>query len=116
VALPRLEIAPDPYEALRGAHCAVVCTDWPEFRTLDLELVRRLLVYPILIDGRNTFDPQEVSSAGLTYYPVGRPMVEAGPRAQKLPAEAILQPSMVRSSPTSSVGLRQREQLLVSDK
>jgi UDPglucose 6-dehydrogenase len=115
-ALPRLEIAPGPYEALRGAHCAVVCTDWPEFRTLDLELVRRLLVYPILIDGRNTFDPQEVSSAGLTYYPVGRPMVEADPQAQSLPAGAIPQPSMVRSSPTPSVGLRQRQQLLASDK
>jgi UDPglucose 6-dehydrogenase len=73
--LPALEIAPDPYEAVRNAHCVVICTDWPEFRSLDLRGMKDLLIYPIVVDGRNMFDTAEMASTGLTYYPTGRPVV-----------------------------------------
>jgi UDPglucose 6-dehydrogenase len=72
-AFPDLRIADDPYEAVSGAHCIVVCTEWPEYRELDLEEVRRLVAYPIVVDGRNVLDPDRAQLAGLTYLPVGRP-------------------------------------------
>lgn len=72
-ALPELEIAEDPYEAVTGAHCVVICTDWPEYRELDLDRVRDLTAYPVVVDGRNALDPDRAELAGLTYIPVGRP-------------------------------------------
>ena len=71
-AIPELEVADDPYEALTGAHCVVICTEWPEYRELDLDRVRRLAAYPIIVDGRNVLDPDRAELAGLTYLPVGR--------------------------------------------
>ena len=70
--LPQLEPAVDPYEAARDAHCLVVATDWEEFKTLDLSRLRELLRYPVIVDGRNVFDPAEVHKESLSYYPVGR--------------------------------------------
>jgi UDPglucose 6-dehydrogenase len=72
-AIPELEVADDPYEALTGAHCVVICTEWPEYRELDLDRVRKLAAYPIVVDGRNVLDPDRAELAGLTYLPVGRP-------------------------------------------
>ncbi len=71
-ALPELQIADDPYEAVAGAHCVVICTEWPEYRELDLNRLRRLVSYPIVVDGRNVLDPDRAQSAGLTYLSVGR--------------------------------------------
>jgi UDPglucose 6-dehydrogenase len=73
--LPALKLAPGPYEAASGAHCLVVCTEWPEFRSLDLTRLRGSMRYPLVIDGRNLFDPGDMAAAGFTYYPVGRPVV-----------------------------------------
>ena len=72
-AIPELEVADDPYEALTGAHCVVICTEWPEYRELDLDRVCELAAYPIVVDGRNVLDPDRAEIAGLTYLPVGRP-------------------------------------------
>jgi UDPglucose 6-dehydrogenase len=71
--IPELEIAPDPYEACRGAHCLVLGTDWEEFRSLDVERLREELAYPVIVDGRNLLDPEEVAAHGFSYYPSGRP-------------------------------------------
>lgn len=73
--LPELEIAPDPYEAAAGAHCLVVCTQWEEFSRVDLERIRATMTYPIVVDGRNLFDPEQMRRAGFAYYPTGRPPV-----------------------------------------
>jgi UDPglucose 6-dehydrogenase len=72
-AFPDLQIAGDPYEAVTSAHCIVICTEWPEYRDLDLDKVRGLVTYPIVVDGRNVLDPDRAQLAGLTYLPVGRP-------------------------------------------
>ncbi len=74
-AMPELELAADPYEAADGAHCAVLCTDWDEFGTLDLARLRRAMRYPVLVDGRNMFDRADMEEAGFAYYPTGRPPV-----------------------------------------
>ena len=65
--VPGLETASDVYEALEGAHCVVMCTAWEEFRTLDLDKAKELLAYPIMVDGRNLFDPAEMMAKGFTY-------------------------------------------------
>ncbi|MGH2755754.1 MAG: UDP-glucose dehydrogenase family protein [Actinomycetota bacterium] len=74
--MPALEIATSAYEAVRDAHCVVLCTEWPEFLGLDLVKVRGLLRYPIFIDGRNLFDPADMEKAGLAYQATGRPVTE----------------------------------------
>ena len=71
--LSNLEIASTPYEAARGAHCIVVCTEWDEFRSLDLAKLREVTAYPIVVDGRNVYDYEPMLAAGFTYYPTGRP-------------------------------------------
>jgi UDPglucose 6-dehydrogenase len=70
--MPALQLATDAYAAVSGAHCLVLCTDWDEFRNLDLLKVSELMTYPIVVDGRNLFEPQEMAAAGFTYYPSGR--------------------------------------------
>ena len=76
--LPEIEIASDPYEAVNGAHCLVMCTEWDEFKGVDLGKVKELLAYPIVVDGRNFFDYDEMNELGFTYYPTGRAMDRRG--------------------------------------
>jgi UDPglucose 6-dehydrogenase len=71
--LPALELADDAYEAAAGAHALVVGTEWPEFRELDLTVLRGTMAYPLVVDGRNLFDPDEMARAGFWYHPTGRP-------------------------------------------
>jgi UDPglucose 6-dehydrogenase len=73
--LPELEIATDVYDALEGAHCAVICTEWAEFKDLDLSRVKAVMAYPIVVDGRNLFDSETMRAAGFAYYPTGRPAI-----------------------------------------
>jgi len=76
--LPEIEIAADPYEAASGAHCLILATDWEAFRHLDLVSLREVMAQPVLVDGRNLFDPVEMASAGFWYYPTGRQPVLQG--------------------------------------
>jgi UDPglucose 6-dehydrogenase len=55
-----------------GCDALVVATEWPQFKKLDLERARKALSHPILFDGRNLFDPQEMESLGFIYKSVGR--------------------------------------------
>ena len=71
--LSDLEVTDDPYMAAAGAHCLVVATGWEEFKHLDLAALRETMAYPVVVDGRNLFDPIEMSNAGFSYYPTGRP-------------------------------------------
>jgi UDPglucose 6-dehydrogenase len=56
-----------------GCDALVIATEWPEFKKLDLERVRRELTHPILFDGRNLFDPAEMEKLGFIYKSIGRP-------------------------------------------
>jgi UDPglucose 6-dehydrogenase len=71
--LPELAQAGDPYEALQGAHCAVLCTEWEELLALDPERVRAAMATPVVVDGRNALDENALVKAGVTYVPTGRP-------------------------------------------
>jgi len=70
---PGLKVVFDMYEALSGAHAAVVVTEWEEVRSLDLEKAASLMEAPkLLIDGRNLFDPETAEGSGLSYRGFGR--------------------------------------------
>jgi UDPglucose 6-dehydrogenase len=81
-----VEYASDAYEAARGADALLILTEWDEFASLDLDRLQQQLKYPIVIDGRNLYDPESMAARGFTYYSVGRPAVT--PEAQPLEAGA----------------------------
>jgi UDPglucose 6-dehydrogenase len=59
-------------EALEGAHGAVLVTEWPEFKDLDWNEIRGSMRRPLLVDGRNFLDREELRRAGYTYEGIGR--------------------------------------------
>ncbi len=61
------------YEALKDADGLVIVTEWNEFRNPDFQRVQQMLKEPVIFDGRNLFDPEEVLAKGIRYYSVGRP-------------------------------------------
>jgi len=69
----QLRYATDAYAAATDADAMLVLTDWREFAQMDLPRLNQALRYPIVIDGRNLFDPAEMSSHGFTYISIGRP-------------------------------------------
>jgi len=71
----RVVFTNSPYEAARDADALLILTEWDEFATLDLPRLRDLLKYPVVIDGRNLYNPESMAAQGFTYYSVGRPAV-----------------------------------------
>ena len=69
---PTLTYVEDMNDVAEGCDALVVATEWPEFKKLDLERAHKLLTHPILFDGRNLFDPQEMERLGFVYKSVGR--------------------------------------------
>ncbi|MFO0938439.1 MAG: UDP-glucose/GDP-mannose dehydrogenase family protein [Gemmataceae bacterium] len=61
-----------PYGALEGADALCLVTEWQEFRTPDFELIKRLLITPVIFDGRNVYDEKTMNHFGFTYYGIGR--------------------------------------------
>ena len=75
--------AKSAYEAANRADALLILTDWEEFSALDLDRVHAALRYPIVIDGRNLYDPEQMADHGLIYYSVGRPDVAPRTRVQR---------------------------------
>ena len=59
-------------QAVHQADALVICTEWKEFRTLDFNWLKQQLRSPVLVDGRNLYEPSTVSSTGLMYFGIGR--------------------------------------------
>jgi UDPglucose 6-dehydrogenase len=59
-------------DVAEGCDALVIATEWPQFKKLDLERARKLLSHPILFDGRNLFDAQEMEKLGFIYKSIGR--------------------------------------------
>ncbi len=70
--IPEMKVFDNPYETIRDCDALVLATEWDEFRNLDMRAVKVLLKRPILVDGRNIYDPAEMKAAGFTYLGVGR--------------------------------------------
>jgi len=70
--LPAVELMDDPYTMAQGCDALMVITPWNEFKNLDLERIRSLLKQPVILDGRNIYNPEYMISLGFTYQGIGR--------------------------------------------
>ena len=70
---PNLHYVDDAYAAAADADALLILTDWSEFGSLDLQRLNQALRYPIVIDGRNMYDPAVMADQGFTYLSIGRP-------------------------------------------
>jgi UDPglucose 6-dehydrogenase len=68
----RVMYAADPYSAAHGADALAVMTEWLVYRNPDFERVRKLVRRPLLIDGRNLYDPDRMATLGFEYHGIGR--------------------------------------------
>ncbi len=64
--------APKSYDALRGADALAIVTEWHEFREPDFPRMRKLMRSPVIFDGRNIYQPQQMKAHGFTYSSIGR--------------------------------------------
>jgi len=67
-----IKFCKDSYEVCRDSDCLLIITEWDEFKELDFTKVKRLLKRPLIIDGRNVYDPQAMKKMGFNYVGVGR--------------------------------------------
>ena len=70
--LPDVKLVKDAYELAEGCHALVIVTEWNEFIQLDLKQIKSKMAQPVIIDGRNIYDPETMKELGFTYRGVGR--------------------------------------------
>ena len=69
---PRVRYATGRNEALKGADALLIATEWKEFRSPDFDLIKAELKQPLIVDGRNLYDPALVRGMGFEYLAIGR--------------------------------------------
>jgi len=67
-----VSFAASAMDAVKGADALVIMTEWKAFRSPDFDELKRMLKAPVIVDGRNLYEPSVVASYGLEYYPIGR--------------------------------------------
>jgi len=67
----KVEYAADQFDALIDADCLVIATEWNEFKFPNFNVIKKLLKDPVILDGRNIFDPKEMKEKGFDYYCIG---------------------------------------------
>jgi len=68
----KLEFCNSPYAVAKGSDCLAVVTEWNEFKKLNFKKIKRLLKRPIIVDGRNMYDPKKMRKMGFAYTGMGR--------------------------------------------
>jgi len=68
----QLTLCSNAYDVLEGADALVLCTEWQQFRSPDFDRIRAALKQPVIVDGRNVYDPGRLADFGFTYYAIGR--------------------------------------------
>lgn len=76
--LTDVEFCEDAYQTASGADALLLVTDWNEFKQLDMARIKQLMANPLLIDGRNIYDPEQLRRLGFEYYGIGRGHVMTG--------------------------------------
>jgi UDPglucose 6-dehydrogenase len=71
-----IKYAKDQYEALVDADALLLVTEWPEFRTPNYSVMKKLMQNHLIFDGRNIYDLDEMKEKGFKYYSIGRPIVK----------------------------------------
>lgn len=84
--LPEVTYCDDPYEAARGADAVALVTEWAEFKGVDLARVYHLLRQPVLVDGRNVYDPDMLTALGFIYHGIGVQPTTTAARTRYLPS------------------------------
>ncbi|HLG50965.1 MAG TPA: UDP-glucose/GDP-mannose dehydrogenase family protein [Chloroflexota bacterium] len=74
--LTGVHFGPTPYAIADGADALVIVTEWNEFKELDLVRIRDCMARPVIVDGRNVYDPALMAELGFTYLSIGRPPVK----------------------------------------
>jgi UDPglucose 6-dehydrogenase len=69
----KVTFAENSYAALKGADALAIVTEWNEFREPDFERMKKLLARPLIFDGRNLYNPDQIRAHGFTYVSIGRP-------------------------------------------
>jgi len=67
-----IKFCADPYQAASGSDCLLIVTEWDEFKELDFARIKKLLKRPLIIDGRNIYEPKVMKRLGFTYIGIGR--------------------------------------------
>ena len=70
--VPKVTLCRDPYAAAKGADCLAILTEWNEFKELDFVRLKKLMRQPLVVDGRNIYDPARLRALGFRYVGVGR--------------------------------------------
>jgi len=70
--LPDVKMIPDPYELARGCDAIMILTEWNEFTNIDMAKVHQVMKQPVILDGRNVYDPVEMRKMGFRYRSMGR--------------------------------------------
>ena len=68
----KIKYCKNPYEAAQGAEAVLILTEWNEFKQIDFQKLKLTLKQPLLLDGRNMYDPQEMAEKGFVYHGMGR--------------------------------------------
>ena len=74
--LPGVTLCDDPYELAKGCEAIVVVTEWNEFKHLDMGRIKQMMRIPIVVDGRNIYDPERMQALGFTHRGMGRGYAE----------------------------------------
>lgn len=69
---PDVEMQHDAYAVAHGADALIIATEWNEFRQLDFRRLKKLMKRPVIVDGRNIYEPDELKELGFVYRGVGR--------------------------------------------
>jgi UDPglucose 6-dehydrogenase len=72
IEMPDIEYCKDPYSCADGADALVIVTEWEQFRALDLDRLKREMACPVVIDLRNIYNPDDLTSRGFLYQSIGR--------------------------------------------
>jgi UDPglucose 6-dehydrogenase len=70
--LSDMQLAEDPYDLAESCDAMVVCTEWNEFKHLDMTRIKEVMRQPFIVDGRNLYEPEKMKELGFTYRGVGR--------------------------------------------
>jgi UDPglucose 6-dehydrogenase len=83
--MPGVHYCSNAYDVADGSDALILVTEWKEFKELDLTRLRSLMKQPVLLDGRNLYEPEEVTQAGFLYEGMGR-----GIRGAKKPEATLI--------------------------
>src|SRR5258708_28983466 len=99
---PAVCFCDNAYEAARGADALVICTEWNQFRKLELDRLHALLRRPLVIDLRNLYAPEKMAAASFEYISIGRPVARPDAEPAAAPTAAAAPPAHLAPGPPAT--------------